>query len=97
MRPDDLYPVSVFIGGDQLARARVVTRDGVARVYVDSGRDVVVAHEGTHVETKRVNGSEWELTVAVDGVEDSWTCRRVGGCGCGSRLKRLDVDAAMAS
>lgn len=97
MRVDDLYPVAVFIGGTQYGRARVLTRDGVARLYVDGGRAVELIRQGTLVELRRVNGSEWELTVTVDGVEETWTARRVGGCGCGSRLKRLDVDAAWAS
>lgn len=96
MRVDDLYPVRVFIGGEQIGRARVVTRDGIVRAYVDTGTSVAVAREGELVELARVNGSEWTLTVDVLGIEEEWTVRRVGGCGCGSRLKRLDVDKAWA-
>lgn len=97
MRVDDLYPVRVFVGSEQLGRARVVTRDGIVRAFVDSGKRVDVAREGTLVELARVNGSEWTFVVDVNGVEEEWTLRRAGGCGCGTRLKAMDVDAAWST
>lgn len=96
MSVDDLYPVRLFVGPSQLGRARIVTRGSVVRAFVDTGARVEVAREGELVGVTRVNGTEWELLVDEgDGVVE-WTARRTGGCGCGSRLKRLDVDKAFA-
>jgi hypothetical protein len=97
VRVDDLYPVRLFVGGEQLARVRVLSRDGRVKVYADTGTRVELVREGELIGWQRVNGSEWTFTVERDGGVEEWTVRRVGGCGCGSRLKRLDVDKAWAA
>ena len=94
MGVDDLYPVAVSSGELRYSRARVLTRDGRVRVFVDSGTRVELVLDEELSEVRRLNGATWELDLVG---HDELSVRRVGGCGCGSRLKRLDVNEAWAS
>lgn len=89
---DDLYPVTVDLDGRLLRKARLFVRDGQVRIYVDENRaGVVLAAAASVVEISRHPGRRYTLTVD-DGA--TWEVTRTGGCGCGSRLKRLTAREA---
>ena len=93
---DDLYPVAVEAGDRYYRKARVLQRDGQVRLLIDGGREVEVAAGGELIESDRKPGRRWVLSVDEgDGVV-TWDVRRVGGCGCGSRLKRYAAAEAWA-
>lgn len=97
MLPDDLYPVTVDRPGPTLRKARVFSRDGRVRVYVDSNRHgVVLAAEGDLLSATKGRNRSYTVEVSTDSGEETWTISRASGCGCGSRLKTFTLEAAWA-
>lgn len=91
----DDFPATIHFNGQAYRRARSIVDD--------EGRAVVVLHGANGIETLvRGTGAEAVRNRETGRVEvrtaegDFWEIERGGGCGCGSMLKRVDKDKALA-
>lgn len=91
----DVFPARVdYPVGAHVAVRAVVTDGDPRRLHVfGEGPRLLISVPVDTSAGVALRGNRVELT-GVDGT--SWTVSREGRCGCGSRLKRLSVDALLA-
>lgn len=84
----DLYPATVKLpDGSSLSNARTIVADGKLLVYVMSGGMPFLHFEQAVVEIGGKQPTGWYQIQTEAG---SAELRKLGGCGCGSRLKTFN-------
>lgn len=88
----DVLPANLDTGSSKHAQARVIVdKQGRAVAFVaDHGKLTKVGElEGAEVETTG------RRTYKITSGEQTWSCQKSGGCGCGSPLRRMNVSEAL--
>jgi hypothetical protein len=92
----DIFPARVILaGGEILAGARVLLTESRAYCFLEDRSGVHLAHSGEVALYQLGQGVNAPTVISfTDGT--SWSALRAGGCGCGSKLKVMDPQAALA-
>lgn len=92
----DLFPARIVTPAKTFERARLVVQAGRAYVWEEQAGGVVplVLQSDAVLERDRSAAAPYQVVTASGEV---WECKKSGGCGCGSPLKRLDWRAQLVT
>src|SRR6266571_2080295 len=91
----DVFPARITTPDQTYNKARLFVIDDQAFIYTESKGQITLEKHSTVIEWK---ASQSRSSPAVAVTEDgTWEALKMGGCGCGSRLKNFDWHQAMVS